>query len=78
MTDGDIEYVEIESQLGEVCLIRNPWDTNITLYREGKQSETIQAHENDLIKFNTVTGENIVIVREGTLPEQYRTSEVSR
>lgn len=78
MTDGDIEYVEIESQLGETCLIRNPWDSDITLYRNGRQAETIPAHENDLIKFNTVTGENIVIVREGTLPEQYRTSEVSR
>ncbi|MDE6635039.1 MAG: hypothetical protein K2K09_00330, partial [Lachnospiraceae bacterium] len=76
MTDGDIEYVEIESQLGETCRIRNPWDTNITLYRNGRQAETIQAHENDLVTFNTVKGEDIVIVREGMSPEQYRTSTV--
>lgn len=78
MTGGDVEYVEIESQLGGICRIRNPWDTNITLYRNERKAQTIQAHENDLIEFDTSKGENIVLVREGTSPEQYRTSTVIR
>lgn len=75
---GDIEYIEIESSLGETCYIRNPWDSAIVLYRNGVESETIRSSMNKLVKFETEAGEDIVIVRAGTTPEQYRTSEVIR
>ena len=74
LVNEDIEYVEIESTLGGECRIRNPWDNNIVLYRNNVKSETIQAGENDLIKFSTAKDEHIVIVREGTTPDDYRDS----
>lgn len=76
MTDGDIEYVEIESQLGGTCRIRNPWDTDIVLYRDGVKAETVKSAENELIEFETYAGEDIVIVREGTTPDMYRKSKI--
>lgn len=72
MVSGDIQYVEIDSTLGETCRIRNPWDCNVVLYRNGVQSELISSSENELINFSTTKGERIVMVREGTTPEQYR------
>ena len=72
----EIQYVEIESQLGETCRIRNPWDSNVVLYRNGVKAETIEASENDLMEFETSENEIIVLVKEGTDPDQYRTSEL--
>ncbi|MGE5613816.1 MAG: CBM35 domain-containing protein [Bacillota bacterium] len=77
MKSGDIQYVEIDSQLGEVCRIRNPWNSNVVLYRNGVQAETINSSINALITFNTGIGENIVLVRQGTTPDMYRTSSLS-
>jgi hypothetical protein len=77
MKSGDIQYVEIESQLGGVCRIRNPWNTNVVLYRNGVQAETITSSQNALMSFNTVTGEDIVLVRPGTTPDMYRTSSLT-
>jgi len=77
MESGDIQYVEIESQLGEVCRIRNPWDSNVVLYRNGIRAETITASENDLLEFDTDEGEIIVLVRPGTTPDTYRTSTLA-
>jgi hypothetical protein len=73
---GDIQYVEIESQLGESARIRNPWDSDVVLYRNGRKAETLIAPENGLLKFKTDKGENIVMVRSGTTPNQYRSSDV--
>ena len=77
MKSGDIQYVEIESQLGGVCRIRNPWNTNVVLYRNGIQAETITSSQNALMSFNTVMGEDIVLVRPGTTPDMYRTSSLT-
>jgi hypothetical protein len=44
MVAGDIQYVEIESQLGERARVRNPWDSDVVLYREGRKAETLVAH----------------------------------
>ena len=76
MVAGDIQYVEIESQLGERARVRNPWDSDVVLYREGRKAETLVAPENGLLEFKTHKGENIVLVRAGTTPETYRTSEL--
>ncbi|MBE5938660.1 MAG: hypothetical protein E7265_11640 [Lachnospiraceae bacterium] len=76
MTDGEVEYVEITSQLGGNCRIRNPWNENLVLYRNGVKSETIASEENALVTFETGVNEGIVILREGTTPDMYKTSEV--
>ena len=73
----EIQYVEIESQLGETCRVRNPWDCSVVLYRNGVKAETIEAGENDLMEFETSENEVIVLVKEGTTPDQYRTSELT-
>ncbi len=76
MTDGVIEYVEIQSQLGGECKIRNPWDCKVAIYRNGVLSETLRGKENSLLKFDTSEGEIIVMVPINTSVELYRTSEV--
>ena len=76
MTDGVIEYVGIESQLGGECLMRNPWSGKIDLYRNGVKSEILNGKENSLLSFQTKAGEKIVMVRHGADPEQSKTAEV--
>ena len=76
MTRGTVEYVEIDSQNGEICRIRNPWDDNVALYRNGVLETVLKGGENDLLSFETSEGDHIVLVREGTDPEQFRTSEL--
>jgi hypothetical protein len=73
MESGDIQYVEIESKLGLVARIRNPWDSDVVLYRDGIKSEIMTASDNDLLEIETYRGENIVLVRQGTTPDTYRT-----
>ena len=77
MKSGDIQYVEIESQLGETCRVRNPWASNVVLYRNGVQAETITSSKNALMTFSTAMGEDIVLVRQGTTPDMYRTSSLT-
>ncbi len=70
MQKGRIEFVEIQSQLGGQCLLRNPWgESEITLYRDGKKSESISG---SLLNLATRKGEDIVAVRPGTTPDQYK------
>jgi hypothetical protein len=73
MVNQDIQYVEIKSQLGGTARVRNPWATNVVLYRNAVQSETLSG---SLLNFNTKAGEVIVIVRPGTIPDQYRSTMV--
>lgn len=77
MKSGDIQYVEIESQLGEVARIRNPWASDVVLYRNGRKAETLVASKNALLEFKTDKGENVVLVRPGTTPDTYRTSTLA-
>ncbi|MDB5055594.1 MAG: hypothetical protein JWM44_3644 [Bacilli bacterium] len=76
MVNQDKQYVEIESQFGGTARVRNPWSTNVVLWRNGVQAETLTASSNSLLNFNTTAGETIVMVRPGTTPDQYRTSTV--
>ena len=58
---GVIEFVEIKSQSGIECKIRNPWGTEeVTIYRNGKQFRKTKAN---LISFPTKVNEVFVLER---------------
>lgn len=70
--NGEVSFVEINSQLGGTCRIRNPWPGNtISLYRNGVKAEEITG---SLISFSTSIGEDIKIVRQGINPDSFNES----
>lgn len=71
LVDHEIEYVEITSQLGGECRVRNPWDESVDLYINGKKQKTVKANENDLLKFDTEKGDVILLVKAGCDPNAY-------
>jgi hypothetical protein len=67
---GRIGFVELESQAGGECRLRNPWgESEVTIYRDGKKSETQQG---SLLRFPTLKGERIVVVVSGDTPLSHR------
>jgi len=63
---GKIEFVEIKSQAGKQCKIRNPWGTEeVTIYRNGKRLQKTKAN---LITFPTKVDEIFVIVKGNAKP----------
>jgi hypothetical protein len=69
MRKGEVEFVDVLSQAGGECRLRNPWGkTAVTLYRNGKKAGTISG---SLLTFKTTTGEEIVVVPKGKTPSQY-------
>jgi len=67
---GKVEFVELLSQSGEECRLKNPWgETAVDVYRAGKKSETLAG---GLLNFKTTTGENIVVVPAGIAPERFK------
>ena len=69
MKRGEVEFVEIQSQAGGECRLRNPWGKGaVVLYRDGKKAESSNG---TLLRFATRKGEDIVVVRRGSTPGQY-------
>jgi hypothetical protein len=69
MQKGQIEFVEIQSQTGGVCRMRNPWsDTVVTLYRNGGKAGNIPG---SLLKFPTEQGEIITVLPEDSVPDRW-------
>jgi hypothetical protein len=67
---GRIGFVELESQAGGECRLRNPWsESEVTLYRDGKKSENLQG---SLLRFPTRKGERIVVVVSGDTPQSHQ------
>ena len=67
---GRIGFVELESQAGGDCKLRNPWGgSEVTLYRDGKKSENLQG---SLLRFPTRKGERVVLVESGDTPQAHR------
>jgi hypothetical protein len=59
MTAGNIEFVQVKSQLGGECRLRNPWQgATVTLERNGTKAEELSG---DLLRFPTIRGEVIMI-----------------
>jgi hypothetical protein len=59
MRQGRVELVEIESQAGAECRLRNPFAGDAMLYRDGRKSETLTGA---LLRFPTRTGEKLVLM----------------
>jgi hypothetical protein len=69
MHSGEIKFVELKSQLGGECRLRNPWpETEVTLYRNGKKVESLNG---SLLNFITRRGEDIVLVPPGVEPGRF-------
>ena len=79
MEKGRIEFVEIQSQVGGECRLRNPWpDTALTLYRNGKRAEDLSPDLSGLLRFPTARGETITVVPRGSTPCRKEVSLDSR
>jgi hypothetical protein len=69
---GRIEFVEVVSQAGSDCRIRNPWPgQEVTLYRNGKKMKSSTA---DLLTFSTRKNDRFVLVARGDRPDQFKHS----
>lgn len=70
MNKGKLEFVEILSQSGSTCKIKNPWlGRKALVYRNGKK-EAVK--NTDLISLNTQKGDRLILVMEGNTPEQFK------
>ena len=56
LKSGRIEMVEILSEKGSICKIKNPWEGKVQLIRDGKLAEVIQG---ELLSFKTHENEKI-------------------
>jgi hypothetical protein len=72
MRSGKIEFIELQSRIGGECRLRNPWsEGTVVLYRKGKQSGDASGR---LLKFDTQKNETVLVVAEGTVPDDLRRS----
>ena len=69
MKDGQVEFVELESQAGGECRLRNPFAGAVGVYRDGGQAETLRG---SLLQFPTRRGERLVLVAAGANPASFR------
>jgi hypothetical protein len=68
---GEIEFVEINSQLGGQCRLRNPWTDQgeLSLFKNGKKCLT--SHES-LLSFETTKGDVIIVTKNGFSPGEFK------
>jgi hypothetical protein len=59
---GVVPFVEIVSQLGGTCLLRNPWGAEVQLHRNGKAAETLSG---EVLSLTTSRQETVVIAPKG-------------
>ena len=70
MKSGNVDFIELTSNRGGSCTVRNYWGSqSVDIYRNNRKSETLAS---DLLTFATKAGENIVIVKSGTIPSRFR------
>ncbi len=68
MEKGQIEFVQIQSQLGGECCLRNPWpDKTVTFYRNSKRAEDLSGL---LLRFPTSRGDTVTVVPHGSMPSR--------
>jgi hypothetical protein len=68
---GNIEFVEIQSQSGGECRLRNPWgdQSDVSVYQNGKKWKDL---DGSLLLFQTSQGDNLVILQKGSTPDQFK------
>jgi hypothetical protein len=67
---GAVEFIEIMSQSGGECKIRNPWgESEVSVFKNGREWNDMSG---SLLKFGTEQGENFVIIPKGIKPDQYK------
>ena len=72
MKAGNVDFIEVTSQRGGTCTLRNYWGKqSVALFRNNTKGETLSA---ELLSFATKADENIVIVKSGTKPADFRVS----
>ena len=67
--DGKVGFVEIESQAGAECRLRNPFPGSVTLHRDGGPAETLRG---SLLQFPSRKGETLVLVAAGSSPSSFK------
>jgi hypothetical protein len=65
MNNGAVGSIELESQAGATCKLRNPFSASAVLYRNGSKAETLHG---PLLEFKTVKGERISVLPSGKHP----------
>ena len=72
MRKGEVEFVELLSQAGGECRLRNPWgQTAVSLFRGGRRSEDL---DGSLLTFPTAKGESVVMAPRGSSSEKLKRS----
>jgi hypothetical protein len=70
MHRGEIQFVEIQPQLGGVCRLRNPWPgTEVAIWRNGVKIDTAKE---GLLRIPTRKGEDFVVVPFAVDPKQFK------
>ena len=70
--DGEVEFVEIESRLGETCQLRNPWGT---LCLVSEVDGATQEIDGDVLRFETQPGSRFqVLPKDSPAPAPRRVS----
>jgi hypothetical protein len=68
--EGKIEFVEIKSQAGGKCNVRNPWgEKGVDVYRNGRKPMT---YIGSIVEFQADKDDTFVIVPKGHKPKQLR------
>lgn len=68
LKNKEIEYVEIKSNSGKICRIRNPWNEKVALYSDGQKQKVLSG---SLLEFATEKNGNYVIVKNNNTPSQF-------
>ena len=66
---GSVEFVEIESQAGAECRLRNPFPGEVKLHRDGGHVETLSG---PMLAFPTRKGEKLILVAAGREPAEFK------
>jgi hypothetical protein len=62
--------VELSSQSGETCSLKNPWgNAQVDLYRNGKKVENLSG---SLLTFKPANCETIIVLPAGATPDQFK------
>ena len=69
LKEGKVQFVEIVSQAGSHCKIRNPWPgATVMIFRNGRKWKSTV---DDLVSFKTTAGDRFILVLKGDSPDMF-------